>query len=222
MSGRRLQFHALAAPGERWHTRAGVYLAVTLACATAGAAGELQELSITEHNGVYQVRVAMRLEAPAEQIFEVLTDYAHLYRLDSAITESLILPPAPDGAVRVQTRLEDCVLFVCLEVRRVERLHRLGPGELVADIEPELSDFRSGHAHWRVRPQEHSAVVVYEGSMEPAFKLPPIIGPAVMKRKLRTQTLNTLGRIECIARIRAQVATGEPIDPTRETERCIR
>jgi hypothetical protein len=193
--------------------------ALALPCGPA-ATGELESLTVSEQDGVYEIHARMRLDAPAAEVFEVLTDYAHLYRLDPSITESLVLPPAADGSVRVRTRLEDCVAFVCLDVTRIERLRETGPGELHGSIEPDGSDFRSGESHWRVRAEGDSTVVHYAGRIEPAFSLPPLLGPAMMKRKLEEHTLNTFSRIECIARLRSRLAAAGPQADETDLRRC--
>ncbi len=199
------------APSTARRSAAALLGALSFVAGMSAYGGELEKLSVTRKGDVYEVRVRMRLDAPASEVFRVLTDYAHVYRLNPSITESLILPPAEDGSIRVRTHVEDCIAFICLGFTRVERLRETGPGELHAEIEPDSSDFRSGESHWKVMDRHGSALVTYEGRMTPGFSLPPLIGPAVMKRKLEEHILTTFARMECIARLRNRIAADKPV-----------
>lgn len=166
-------------------------------------AADLAGLQVTETDGVYSISLVMQLQAPAQQVHRVLTDYARIYRLNPAIVESEILPAPDDGVVRVRTRLRDCVAFFCREIDQVEDVRELGTGELQATTVPALSSFRSGAASWEVLGQGDHSQVSYQAEMEPDFYIPPLVGTFVVKQKLRQNTLASLARIECIARIQA-------------------
>ena len=53
----------------------------------AGAA-DLAELKVSESEGVYRISLVMQLQAPAQQVQRVLTDYPRIYRLHPSITDS--------------------------------------------------------------------------------------------------------------------------------------
>lgn len=61
---------------------------------------------------------------------------------------------------------------------------------------PELSDFVSGSAIWRVRAQGEHTRVLYESTLKPAFFVPPVIGGIIIKRHIKDETLDTFRRIE--------------------------
>lgn len=39
--------------------------------------GELKELSVTEADGEYRLRIVSVLDAPADYVYDVITDYSH-------------------------------------------------------------------------------------------------------------------------------------------------
>ena len=190
-------------PGHIRHgVAAGTCLLLALLNPLARAA-ELAELEISEGEGVYRISLVMQVQAPPHNVWRVLTDYARIYRLNPAITESEILPSPDEGVVRVRTRLLDCIAFFCKEIDRVEDVHESGPDGLQVTIVPALSSFKSGSAEWQIHGIGGHSQVLYQAEMEPDFYIPPLIGSYFVKQKLLQAMMASLERIECIARIQA-------------------
>ena len=171
------------------------------------SAGDLTELQVTENGGVYHVRMVMVVYVPANYVRDVLTDYAHIYRLNPSITESEILPSPEQGVVRVRTLMRGCVAFFCQDVGRVEDVRELETGDLRAEIVPELSNLRSGSAGWEVQQMGEHTQVTYQAHMEPDFYIPPLIGSYFVKRNIRKEVMTSFTRLECIAQIQARLDT---------------
>ncbi len=178
-------------------------------------AADLAELQVSESEGVYRINLIMQLQAPAQQVQRVLTDYPRIYRLNPSITDSEILPSPGPGMVRVRTRMLDCIAFICKEIDRVEDVRESGPGGLLATTVPALSSFKSGNAEWQILGNGEHSQVIYQAKMEPDFYIPPLIGRHFVKKKLRQATLASLERIECIARIQAGLEQNPAPDRSR-------
>jgi hypothetical protein len=189
--------------------RAGSLICLLLAlCPLASAvAGHLSNLEISENSSSYRVKMVMMVHAPAYYVHSVLTDYTHIYRLNSSITESEILPSPNRGTVRVRTRMEGCIFFFCRDFDRVEEVREVNTRHLQAVIIPEQSDFQSGWADWRIQPVGDDSRVVYEAQVTPAFFIPPIIGSYFVKRTFAEAITTSFAKLECIARIRAGLDT---------------
>jgi len=187
-----------------------LYLLIPLARAT-----DVAELQVSESEGVYHISLVMQVQAPAQHVQRVLTDYARIYRLNPAIVESELLPAPDDGVVRVRTRALDCIAFFCKEIDRVEDVIELDSGSLQVTTVPALSSFKSGSAEWRILGQGEHSQVTYRAHMEPDFYIPPLIGSYFIKQKLRRSMLVSLARIECIARIQAGLERNPVPDPAR-------
>jgi len=168
-------------------------------------AGDLIDFQLSDNGGEYSVRVVMAVYAPARYVRAVLTDYTHIYRLNPSITESGILPSPQPGVARVRTLMQGCVLFFCRDIERVEDVRELKSGDLQADVVPALSNFRSGHAKWVIQQMGKISRVTYEGSMQPDFFIPPIIGSFFVKRNIGKEVMSSFRRLECVARARAQL-----------------
>jgi hypothetical protein len=186
---------------------AGTYLVLLILgmIMSGAAAGDLRELQVTHKQGVYQMKMAAMVEAPAEYVRDVLTDYARIYRLNPSITESEVLPSPDAGVARVKTVMTGCVAFFCREVGRVEDVRELASGDLHAVIVPELSNLRSGSAKWSFEPVGEQTLVTYQADMEPDFFIPPLIGSFFVKQNIRSELTTSFARIECVAQIRMRL-----------------
>jgi hypothetical protein len=164
---------------------------------------DLAELQVNETQGVYRINLVMQMQAPAHYVHGVLTDYKHIYRLDPAIVDSEILHSPDDGVVRVRTRISECIAFFCMVIDRVEDVRELDSGGLQATIIPSLSNFKYGHAEWKIVDRGNRTQVIYQAQIEPGIFIPPLIGSYFVKKKLQKNVLTSMARIECIARIQA-------------------
>ena len=72
-------------------------------------ASQLVRLDVDQHANSYTVYVEMELDASAEKVRAILTDYAHLGRLNASITASEITDARDDGTVRVLPRFKNCI-----------------------------------------------------------------------------------------------------------------
>ena len=174
---------------------------------------DITELEVSEDGGVYQIKLASVINAPAEYVYRVLTDYVHLHRLHPSIIQSDILPSPGAGIVRVRTRILDCILIFCMELDRVQDIGEVPPHHLHTVIVPSMSNFRSGKADWRIEDMGERSQLIYEAQMAPNFTVIPIIGPYLVKRKLREEMASSLLRIECIARIEEKLDWNPELRP---------
>ena len=166
------------------------------------AAGELINLSIGDKQGVYHLALAMILDAPFADVHHVVTDYVHIYRIDPSIVESEILGKPDASVTRVKTLVSDCVLFFCRNILRVEDAREAGDDDIYTVIVPQLSNVRSGTAHWQILPMGIRTRINYDMTLDPGFIVPPLIGSHIIEKKLKEETLICFNNIEHIARIR--------------------
>jgi hypothetical protein len=163
-------------------------------------AAEFEELSVTEAYGEYRLRIAAVLDAPADYVHIVITDYKHAYRINPSVIKVEILPSDIDEAVRVRNLSEQWVGPFCLSIDWVGDILETGEGDITVKTVPEPGNFESGTAIWKIRPRGERTWVLHESRLKPDFFIPPVIGDNIMKNKMRTNTLDTFKRIECHAR----------------------
>ena len=197
----------LSVPAIAVKTGCFICLLLVLCSLPPAIASHLTDIEVNEQAGSYRVRMIMLIHAPAIIVHRVLTDYAHIYRMNPSITESEILPSPDNETVRVRTRMEGCIFFFCKDIDRVEDVRELSPGHLQAVIVPAQSDFTSGRADWRIHPVGEDSQVVYQAEITPAFFIPPVIGDYFVRRTIAREVVTSFAKLECIARIKAGLDT---------------
>jgi hypothetical protein len=165
-------------------------------------AGQVLNMSAGDKHGLYHLALAMIVDAPFEDVHHVVTDYVHIYRIDPSIVESGILGKPDASVTRVKTLVNDCVLFFCRNILRVEDVREVGADDIYTVIVPQLSNVRSGTSHWQILPMGARTRINYDMTLDPGFIVPPLIGNYIVEKKLKEETLICLSNIERIARIR--------------------
>ena len=166
-------------------------------------AGRILDSSVTLDDGVYSISVEARIAAPADTVYRFITDYDHLSRINTAIRESRIIRTDGPDRHRVRSVIRACILFFCRSVLQVQDMQRHAGQRLVADIIPEESDFRQGRAEWRLAGAGGDTTMYFEAELQPAFWVPPIIGPWLFRNKIVSELLESAAYMEAHA-------TGQP------------
>ncbi|WP_405225941.1 SRPBCC family protein [Lentisalinibacter sediminis] len=179
---------------------ATLLLAVSVALAALPARGaDLLDVSVEKEGERYTMASRTYFEAPPEAVFRVLSDYDRFERISSIFEDVRFIAPASDGTPRAFTLMKGCVLFFCKTIERIEELHFTPHSRIVAEVEPEHSDFAYGRTEWQFIPSGSGTEVHYRMEMEPGFWVPPLIGPYMMKRSFRSDAVEALNRIEALA-----------------------
>jgi hypothetical protein len=171
-------------------------------CSPVSTADKLEELSVADADGEYSLRIVEVLNAPADYVHKVITDYQHAYLIDPAITKVEILPTDRDEVIRVRNLSEQCVGPFCFEIEWAGDIAETKDGDIQVKTIPELCSFVSGSAIWRIRPQGEQTWVFYESSLKPAFFIPPVIGDIIIKKHIKDDALEIFKNIENQAIIR--------------------
>ena len=176
--------------------------AVAAGLVTSGCiawAATLDSVVVSYDAGRYKLDADAFLAAPREAVFVILTDYDRFGRISSVYKEYGFKDPAPDGTPVVYTRMEGCVLIFCRSLMRVERLESDAPGFIRTVTLPEQSDFKRSVSEWHLTPEAGGTRVAYHLEMVPDFWVPPIIGPWILQRKLKSGGTHAVERIERLA-----------------------
>jgi len=200
-------------------------LAAVCLFGSISSAAEFEELSVTEANGEYRLRIVAVLDAPADYVHIVVTDYKHAYRINPSVIKVEIQPSDHDGVVRVHNLSEQRVGPFCFNINWVGDILDTGDGDIRVKTVPEPGNFESGDAIWKIRPRGERTWVLHESRLKPDFFIPPVIGENIMRNKMKTNTLDTFKRIECHARAMferdMETATELLIKLAREERDCL-
>jgi hypothetical protein len=173
---------------------------ILLLHATAIHAAEMLYINLTEDENLYHLRSASTIDAPADLIIKTLLDYNNFHRLSGGIKETRYLDPDPDGTPVGYTLVESCILFLCKQIKKTERVLVATNNEIVLEVDPSRSDFKRMHSRWSVKQKGGRTILTYDMDMEPDFWVPPLIGTWAIKRKLESTAMNMARRMEKMAK----------------------
>ena len=174
-------------------------LAAVLLPAAEPRAADLRSVSVEHEDGRYKLTSETFFDAEQSELFRVLTDYDLFIKFTAAFTETRNLDPDDEGRPRFYTRMEGCVLLFCKAYIRSGHLELKPEYDIVAIADPELSNFKFARERWQLIPEEDGVVLIYDFEMEPDFWVPPVIGPYVVKRAMRSGGISAVDRIEALA-----------------------
>jgi len=163
-------------------------------------AGNLIKLEVEENDDIYQLHIEMDLDAPADTVRSVLTDYQHWTQLNPSITASEIIRTTQKNRIRLATRYERCVLAFCVDLKKVEDIVEDSDGRIQAFTEPGLSNYQCGRASWTLMDTGHGTRVIHKAIFKPEIWVPPLIGTSIVKDTIGEEALVSLQRLECRAR----------------------
>lgn len=170
---------------------------VALAGSAHGA--EITRADVLHEKGRYTVEFDVRIKANTDAVRRLMTDYGQLTKLSDTVIESQVLRRWENGKQRVKLVMEGCVLFFCKTVHKVEDVETLASGDIVTTAIPEQSDFDEAIERWQITADAQHTRVRYSSQMTPSFFIPPLIGPPIMKSKLRKELEGIVERLEQLA-----------------------
>jgi hypothetical protein len=165
-------------------------------------ASEIQRLDVTRDGNRYRVELEVRLTTPAAASYTVFADPNNLPKINPSVLRIKVFEhPTPQQA-RLYTEVHVCAAFYCKTLRQVQQMHYISltdGGEMQADVIPEESDFHYGTAAWSFHAAGAATQLHFRAELEPAFWIPPLIGPWLVERSLREEAQRTSSGIEALA-----------------------
>ena len=166
-------------------------------------AAEMRSVNVEYEGGIYYFESNVWFDVGREAVFEVFLDWDIAGEFSSIIVESKNVGPDELGGMGYYILNRGCILFFCKSARRNGSVTSEPYNVIRAVADPTTSDFEVSDETWTFRDEDGGTVVRYELKMKPGFWIPPLVGPYMMKRKLRNDGGDAIERIEEIAQQRA-------------------
>jgi len=173
---------------------------------SAATAVDFRTLEVSRDGDGYQVKALIYLAAPPQAVFAVLTDYEHFTRISGSIVESRRVQQldAADALVYTDTRF--CALFFCRHVKEMQKVTQNPPGDISSVVLPERSDnVKSGSAALHLQAEGQGTLLDWSIRLEPGFWVPPLLGPLLVERSLKSEGRRSAAGVEKLARERAHL-----------------
>ena len=184
----------------KWKTTLqGIIACASLLIASLVMSADLREVVVDKEGARYKLRSETYFDADRESLFRVLSDYDQFTKFTSTFVEARNVEPDEQGRPRFYTRMEGCVLLFCKSYIRSGHLVLTPVSDIVAIVDPELSNFKYARERWQFIKDGDGTLLIYTFEMEPDFWIPPVVGPFVVKRALRRGGTDAVDRIEALA-----------------------
>ena len=173
-----------------------VVICLLLLCAASTSmAGEILTSRAEYRDGHYLLHLDMRLPAKPADVYALLVDFKRIPQINSSFKSVDVLESK--GKVHlVRTVAEGCIWFLCRSIAQLETVNELSDGYIMSVTDPAHSDLTYGRALWHVTAEGKTTRVQYNADIVPAFWVPPLIGPALVKSALLRQGQKTLNGLE--------------------------
>jgi len=176
------------------------YIALLLLAAIHPArAADVLALDVDEDQGRYTVSFDAVVKAPIAVIYPVMLTPARWPQLSGLIADARVLADLPGGRRKISMTFHDCVLIFCKTFRKVEELSTAGDGRIDTVAIPAQSDFSYASEHWHITADGNNTRIRYRAEMAPSFFVPPLIGPYILKTKMRSLLIHTAENLELLA-----------------------
>ncbi len=183
------------APGLMLASTLGPWIGLDCAAATPGAEAPAEPLRVTvEREGtLLQVRAEFTADAPAQLCYATLADFDRLEEFVPSLESSdvvsepgepILLHQVGDASVAFFHVTLDVTLAVSeqppvrIEFRRID------------------GNLRQMQGSWTVHGDASRCHVSYRAGIEPGFWVPPLVGPALMRRQVAQQLEGVRAEIE--------------------------
>ena len=173
-----------------------------LCCQFTVAAYEIRQVDVhRDDDDAFRMAFEVVLNASQAGVYQLITDYASLHRLNDIVLESSVINEAGKGRKLRQMLLHSCVLFFCKNMRVLEQMEENGSNEITATIIPGQSDFHEGISYWRVLPGgPGQSRLLLNSTFRPAFWVPPLVGTWLIKSRVQHELAIMSQRIETLVK----------------------
>lgn len=178
--------------------RGSIAAACLLATAQAGA-GEVLNVAVEQSGTRYVVEIEARFDVPAAHLRALLTDYPNLGLINDSIRHSEVLETLSPRHHCVRTEARVCVALLCKTIVQVQDVSQLPGGDLLATMRATRSDFSYGVARWQFREEAAGTHMRFRSEIEPAFWVPPLIGPWMIRHALQAEALKSVANLDRLA-----------------------
>ncbi len=157
----------------------------------------LTEVDVEKHGERYTLHIKAEINARADNVKNIITDYEHLISINPYLKESIILSRPGAKRTTVNMLTHACVLFVCYTMRHVQAFQPIKNNVVYGRIIPNKSDFKQGWTRWTINSNRENTVtqLIINTEMTPDFFVLPIIGTYHLKNmiaEIATVTINNL------------------------------
>lgn len=167
-------------------------------------AAQVRDVVVLHQGAAFVITMRLEMDASAPAVFQALQDYAAMARFNPDLRAVRVESTGAPDRVRLFTTIHTCILVFCKTMHQEQIMTASATADGgVLNAELVSGDFKAGHGRWLVRacrtPRTLTCMDV-RIELVPAFWMPPVIGPWVMRRKMDEEARRTSAGLERTAR----------------------
>lgn len=163
---------------------------------------EVVRNDVAFRDGTLYARFEARVDADADAVYGVVTDFESLDRLSRFVTAVEVSDRDGQGRARsLVVVLRGCILVFCREAVKPSRVSRSDAHSLHFIIDAGLrdSDFLSGEERLSVSADGAVARVRYDAELQPRFRVPRWVVPNLLAGAVRRELVRSAQQVEALA-----------------------
>ena len=169
-----------------------------LAATLPAEALEVRRLDVRHEGRAYYVETEALIDTPPATVRALLLDTQAMPRINPSVRR--VSQRETASGQEVDALLEECFLGFCQTLRHVQAVRVQGDVIESTTLPVEGSGFASGTARCELHAEGAGTRLVFRSRSEPAFWLPPFIGPLAVMRQLKAKARLSLENLERLAR----------------------
>ena len=174
-----------------------IFLVICFAVPPVCFAGQLIQSDVSYAEGVYLIDVTMDIGGDIDKAREILLDYGQTPRYNQNIIKAELLDITDSGMKIGRVEIRDCLLLLCRNLVQIQEMEKLSSGNIRIHVIPDKSDYRTADYLWRFIPQANGMTrLLINAVIAPKVRVPPLIGPIMVARKLKLRMVDVVNRLE--------------------------
>jgi len=164
-------------------------------------AADIKKIEIQYEDNTYSISFRAILSADTATVERIVTNHANLKTLSSRVTESEVLSGTDDKNIKLKLVLRPCILFYCKQLTKtsVVEVTQDSDTSISYIADPEQSSFRIANELLTVEKNGEQTRLNYTAAIVPGFRVPPVVGPWLIKRVLRKELIEVGENVEKLA-----------------------
>ncbi len=134
-----------------------------------------------------------------EKTYELVSNYRKWPQFFRTLKKTQLVTTFADGRQRIRLTFRSCVLFICRRIQQLKDVSRQQNSDIFTRIVPDGRYFESGWEHWRLVGDGQDTRLQSRAELVPGFNVIPVIGPWLLKNKLRRSLLWAAEKAEGLA-----------------------
>lgn len=173
---------------------------VFLCVAIPAHAAQVSSVQVTREGSHFLIDMHLRINASPPAVFRALQDYAAMARYNPDLRAVRVEKTASPDRVRLFTTVHTCVLIFCKTMHE-EQMMTATANAVGGALHAQLisGDFKRGYGLWVVQPcptARATSCMDVRIELVPAFWVPPVIGPWVIRSKMDEEARRTGAGLE--------------------------